>query len=161
LATGEALRVEVGRRWVRANPEVRLLNAYGPTECSDDVTHQEVVEVLEEERGSVAVGRPVGNTRIYVLDRYGQPVPVGVEGEICVGGVGVGRGYVGEAGRTAERYVPDGYGVEEGGRLYRTGDRGRYREDGVVEYVGREDQQVKVRGYRIELGEIEGVVGEH
>ncbi len=158
IATGEALPAEVGRRWVQQNPSIGLLNAYGPTECSDDVTHYVIGEVGPEAWGSLPLGHPIGNLRVYVLDKYLEPVPIGVLGEIYVGGVGVGRGYVGEAGLTADAYLPDPYGGNAGGRLYRTGDMGRYQADGVIEYVGRVDQQVKVRGYRIELAEIETAI---
>src|SRR5581483_52668 len=97
----------------------------------------------------------------YVLDRRGRPVPPGVIGELCIGGAGLARGYLNQPALTAERFVPDPYSGEGGSRLYRTGDLGRYREDGVLEYVGRQDQQVKLRGYRIEPGEIEAVLTRH
>jgi amino acid adenylation domain-containing protein len=158
IATGEALPTEIARRWLQQNPATRLLNAYGPTECSDDVTHYVVEEVEPGIWESLPLGRPIGNVRVYVLDRYLEPVPIGVSGEIYIGGIGVGRGYVGEAGLTAQTYLPDPYGGGTEGRLYRTGDLGRYRADGIVEYLGRVDHQVKVRGYRIELTEIETVI---
>ncbi len=153
VPTGEALPPEVCGRWLDAHPGVPLMNAYGPAECSDDVT----LGVLREApRGAhTPVGGPAGNLRVYVLDGQLEPVPVGVVGEVYVGGTGVGRGYVGEGGWTAERFVPEPFGGREGARMYRTGDYGRWLWDGQLEFVGREDQQVKVRGYRIELGEVE------
>jgi amino acid adenylation domain-containing protein len=159
IVTGEAMPLSLCQRWWHQQGAIRLLNAYGPTECSDDVTHA----LLEEETTltRVPIGSPIANTRIYVLDEHLEPVPQGVIGEIYVGGRGVGRGYLRDAKRTADVFVPDPYGIEPGGRLYRTGDRGRYREDGQLEFVERQDEQVKLRGYRIELGEIEAVLGQH
>ena len=151
---GEELRWEKVREWRGLAPGTRLINEYGPTET---VVGCSVYEVGRDDDGEgvAPIGRPIWNTRMYVLDKRGELAGIGVEGEICVGGVGVGRGYVGKASETAELFVPDEYGGERGARLYRTGDLGRVREDGVIEYVGRRDGQVKLRGYRIELGEIE------
>ncbi len=154
FSSGEALSAELAERFREALPGVELHNLYGPTEAAVDVTHH----ACAGGEGVVPIGRPVANTRIYVLDGAGEPSPVGVPGELCIGGVQVGRGYLGGAAGTAERYVPDAYGGEAGGRLYRTGDRGRWRESGEVEYLGRLDAQVKVRGYRIEPGEIEAAL---
>ncbi len=154
LATGEALPAELCRRWLSLYPGVPLLNAYGPTECSDDVTHWPVRRPWTA-GSAVPIGRPVANTRIRLLDRGLRRVPVGAAGELCIGGDGVGRGYLGEPGRTAEVFVPDALAPAPGERLYRTGDLARQRPDGTLEFLGRIDHQVKVRGFRIELGEIE------
>jgi amino acid adenylation domain-containing protein len=153
IATGEELKVEVSRRWNRQMGGIKLMNAYGPTECSDDVTQGEVRE--EEGSDRTTIGRAIGNMRLYVVDEERQEVGEGMEGELYVGGVGVGRGYKGEGGKTGESYVGDWISGREGERLYRTGDVVRRRRGGELEYVGRRDQQVKMRGYRIELGEIE------
>ena len=155
IMTGEALGAEQCRRWMRMYPEVKIANAYGPTECSDDVTQEVIEKEPGEEEVRIAIGRAIRNTRIYILDERGEMVAKGVRGEINIGGAGVGRGYIGEGGKTARVYVPDEYGGEEGGRRYRSGDIGRQRKGGEIEYLGRIDQQVKMRGYRIELGEIE------
>ncbi|GHO80005.1 hypothetical protein KSD_77760 [Ktedonobacter sp. SOSP1-85] len=158
--TGEAMPVELCRHWWREEQVLpALLNAYGPTECSDDVTHA-VLQQPEEQTGTwrVPIGRPLANTQLYVLDEQMQPVPAGVIGELYVGGMGVGRGYLNEPEKTAGVFVPDPYGGKAGARVYRTGDRVRYRGDGQLEFVERQDEQVKLRGYRIELGEIEAAL---
>jgi amino acid adenylation domain-containing protein len=158
LVAGEAVSPELCQEWERLRPQVKLVNAYGPAECSDDVTLYEVKS--EENREVVGIGRPVGNTRIYILDEERRPTPMGVVGEICVGGVEVGRGYLNEAAITAQSFIPAVYGEEAGERMYLTGDLGRYREDGVIEYQGRLDEQEKISGYRIEKEEIESVIKE-
>ncbi len=160
VVTGEALASELVRKWRERQPQVGVINAYGPTECSDDVTHEVVTELGEQEQW-LAIGKPVRNTRLYVLDEQMGVVPVGVKGELYVGGEGVGRGYLGRAELTAERFVPDPYSSSGGERLYRTGDEVRWRETGALEFIDRADNQVKVRGYRIELGEIEAVLSRH
>ncbi|HET8846605.1 MAG TPA: amino acid adenylation domain-containing protein, partial [Ktedonobacteraceae bacterium] len=163
VVTGEAFPTDLALRWQRRYPAVRLLNAYGPTECADDVTQYEpgLEDRQRRTEESVPIGQALANTRLYVLDRWGMQVGVGMMGELYVGGKGVGRGYIGEAVRSAESFVPDPFGGEAGGRLYRTGDLVKYVGDGALEFVGRVDRQVKVRGYRIELGEIEGILGQH
>ncbi len=161
IPTGEALPPEVCRHWLSLYPEVPLLNAYGPTECSDDVTHCRIDDVPSDGAMRVPIGRPITNTRIYVLNDVLQPQPVGIGGELYVGGEGVGRGYLNEAGKTSESFVPAMFGTEAGERLYASGDMARYLVDGRLDYLGRIDHQVKIRGYRIELGEIEAVLNEH
>ncbi len=161
LVTGEALPPESCRRWLTVCPNIPLLNAYGPTECSDDVAHYKLAVPPAADVLRMPVGRPVANTQLYVLDRGLRPVPVGVAGELCVGGIGVGRGYLRQPALTAEKFVPDPFAATTGARLYRTGDRARYLPDGNIEFLGRLDQQVKVRGFRIELGEIEALLCAH
>ena len=156
--SGEVLPAPVVRQFQeRLGSE--LDNPYGPTEAAVDVTAWRCERGGEGAR--VPIGRPVANTQIYILDEYLRPVPVGVAGELYIGGVQVGRGYVNRGDLTAERFIPDGYGKRAGGRLYKTGDMGRYQGDGSIEYLGRRDEQVKVRGYRIELGEIEAQLRQH
>ena len=155
---GEALTMEHVTPWLSASP-VRILNEYGPTEtvvgcCLFDVGKP------GPGAGALPIGRPISNASVYVLDAHDQLCPVGVWGELYVGGAGVSRGYLNRPGLTAERFVPDGY-AGGGGRLYRTGDRVRWNERGELEYQGRVDEQVKVRGYRIEPGEIEAVLQEY
>ena len=133
-----------------------LWNMYGPTET----TIWSSISELKEEMVSVPIGRPIANTQIYLLDPHLQPVPIGVPGELYIGGAGLARGYLNRPELTAERFIPDPFGEDVGARLYRTGDLARYLPDGAIEYLGRLDQQVKVRGYRIELGEIEAVLRE-
>ncbi|MFF4603842.1 amino acid adenylation domain-containing protein [Streptomyces sp. NPDC001339] len=156
VVTGEALPVDVCHRWLARYPGVPLVNAYGPTECSDDVTHA-VLEGHDELGTRAPIGRVVRNTRLYVLDDAMRPVPVGVAGELYVAGTGVGRGYLGDPGRTASTFVADPFGAV-GERMYRTGDRVVYRPDGQLEFLERRDHQVKIRGRRIELGEIEAAL---
>jgi amino acid adenylation domain-containing protein len=146
LAGGEVLTPAMAARWAHA---VDLHNVYGPTEC----TVASTTEHVRADGGPPTIGRPLDNLRGYVVDRAFEPVPVGVPGEMMVGGVGVARGYINRPGLTAERFVPNPFGAP-GSRLYRTGDRVRWLPDGRLDYVGRFDHQVKLRGFRIELGEI-------
>ncbi|TQF10664.1 amino acid adenylation domain-containing protein, partial [Myxococcus llanfairpwllgwyngyllgogerychwyrndrobwllllantysiliogogogochensis] len=159
VSGGEALPAELARR-IRAQwPETRLANCYGPTETAVDATSWTVNGPIH---GATApIGGPIGDTQVYVLDAHGQVVPVGVTGELFIGGEGVARGYVGQPAMTAERFVPDAFSSVPGARLYRTGDQARWRHDGVLEFLGRADAQVKVRGYRIELAEIESALLAH
>src|SRR5262249_35454372 len=159
IVTGEAFPPELCRQWQASYPEIPLINAYGPTECSDDVTHFPLREVLAQGAGpavtglfSVPIGRPVNNLHLYVLRASLVPVAIGATGELYVGGIGIGRGYLHDPCQTAVTFVPNPF-VETvrslcpGERLYKTGDLARYRVDGTIEYLGRIDQQVKLRGY--------------
>ncbi|HKP83856.1 MAG TPA: condensation domain-containing protein, partial [Pyrinomonadaceae bacterium] len=158
ISSGEELPAEVAAHFFSRMDWAELHNLYGPTEAAVDVTSW---ECRPEWDGRVPIGRPIWNTQVYVLDGAQRPVPLGVLGELYLGGVQVGRGYWQRAELTAEKFVPDPYGGERGARLYRTGDVVRQLGAGVLEYVGRADYQVKVRGYRIELGEVEAALREH
>jgi amino acid adenylation domain-containing protein len=158
--SGEILPVELAEKFGGVFPQAKLLNIYGSSEVAADVTCHEVGE-RDLVASSVAIGRPISNTQIYLLDEHRQPVPAGVRGEIYVGGDGLARGYLNRPELTTERFVPNELSPEQSARLYRTGDVGRYRSNGDLEYVGRVDQQVKLRGQRIELGEIEAVLARH
>uniref|UniRef100_A0A3S7V076 L-cysteine--[L-cysteinyl-carrier protein] ligase n=1 Tax=Phaselicystis flava TaxID=525924 RepID=A0A3S7V076_9BACT len=158
VPTGEALPPELVNRWLSLFPAIPLLNAYGPTECSDDVAHHPIHAPLGRDVVHTPIGRPILNTQLYVLDHRLQPVPIGVAGELYVGGAGVGRGYLNDAQRTAEAFLEDPFSSRAGARFYRTGDLVRYRANGALEFLGRVDHQVKIRGYRIELGEIESAL---
>jgi amino acid adenylation domain-containing protein len=152
---GEACGADTAARWSRGR---RLFNAYAPTEATVYAT---AAECAEAERRIPPLGRPISNMQVYLLDSHLQPVPIGIPGEIHVGGVGLARGYLNRPELTAERFVPDPFSRKPGARLYKTGDLARFLADGQIEFVGRTDRQVKVRGFRIELGEIETVLGRH
>ncbi|WP_338477486.1 amino acid adenylation domain-containing protein [Pseudomonas trivialis] len=156
ICSGEALPVDAQQQVFAKLPNAGLFNLYGPTEAAIDVTHWTCVD---EQRDSVPIGRPIANLRTHVLDALLQPVAAGVAGELYLGGVGLARSYHRRPGLTAERFVPCPF--QPGERLYRTGDRVRQRMDGVIDYIGRLDHQVKLRGLRIELGEIEARLLEH
>ena len=153
FCSGEELPIALHDRCLQRWPQARLANLYGPTEAAIDVTYWDCQPDGSSSR--VPLGRPITNTCLYVLDDHLQPVPAGVAGELYIGGVAVARGYINRPGLTAERFIADPYGRDPGARLYRTGDLGRWRYDGTLEYLGRNDYQVKIRGFRIELGEIE------
>jgi hypothetical protein len=156
--SGEALPWELAARFQKAFPGATLLNIYGSSEVAADVTWHEVTERAEEKTGTVPIGRPISNTQVYVLDRYRNPVPVGVRGEIYVGGAGLALGYWRQPELTAERFVENPIAPEKSARLYKTGDLGRWQKNGEIEYLGRIDSEVKVRGMRIDLREIETVL---
>src|SRR6267378_1472513 len=160
LAGGETLSPSHVCRMLEVIGKNRLINGYGPTEnttftCCHVMTAQSRIE------RTVPIGRPISNTRVYVLDRHMQPVPVGVPGELYIGGDGLAREYLHQPELTAQKFIPDPFSAEAGARLYRTGDRARYLPDGNIEFLGRIDHQVKIRGFRIELGEIEAGIARH
>ncbi len=160
---GEALDVQGLRPWFtrHGDEQPQLINMYGITETTVHVTYRPLtLSDLDRSSGSV-IGRAISSLEIYILDQHQQLAPIGVAGEICVGGKGLARGYLHRAELTAERFIPHPFSREAGARLYRSGDLGRYLPEGEIEYLGRIDQQLKIRGYRIELGEIEVALAEH
>ncbi|AFE09207.1 Linear gramicidin synthase subunit C [Corallococcus coralloides DSM 2259] len=159
VCSGEALPLELKELCLRTLPGAGLHNLYGPTEAAVDVTFHACR--ANDGRRSVPIGRPVDNTQIRILDAELQPVPQGAAGELYIGGVQVGRGYLARPSLTAERFIPDPYATVPGARMYRTGDVARWLPDGEIEYLGRADFQVKIRGLRIELGEIESSLEKH
>ena len=153
---GERVPPQLVRRTLRRLPHLEIWNLYGPTEATANATAGRLPA-----DGTISIGRPIANARIYVLDPHGQPAPVGVPGEIYVGGAGVARGYWNRDELTRERFLRDPFCGEPDARMYRTGDLARYRADGSLEYLGRCDDQVKIRGLRVEPGEIEGILASH
>ncbi len=164
---GDAVLPETLKLWQRcvkglANPP-QLLNGYGPTETTAITTYYDLSEFIAKNPAAscVPIGTPIGNLTTYILNHHLQPVPIGVPGELHIGGLGLARGYLGRPDLTAEKFIPNPFSNEPGARLYKTGDRVRYRPDGNIEFLGRIDHQVKIRGFRIELGEIETAIGQH
>ncbi|WP_217215552.1 non-ribosomal peptide synthetase [Streptomyces sp. AC550_RSS872] len=157
---GQAPSVPHLRRLLHALPGLRLLNCYGPTESTTNTTLHHIASAPAEDATSVPLGRPVGDTRVYVVGRDGELLPVGVPGELWIGGRGLARGYLGARSLTADSFVPDPFGPV-GQRVYRTGDIVRWLPDGTLHFLGRDDDQVKVRGYRVELGEVATVLRRH
>ncbi|MET1070520.1 MAG: amino acid adenylation domain-containing protein [Pseudomonas prosekii] len=155
ICSGEALPGSVVRRFQAQLPATQLHNLYGPTEAAVDVTAWHCAGPSSQVPDNTPIGKPIANTRIYLLDAHQQPVPLGVIGELYIGGVQVARGYLNRAQLNAERFLQDPFSDDPNARLYRTGDVARYRADGNIEYLGRNDDQVKIRGLRIELGEIQ------
>jgi amino acid adenylation domain-containing protein len=161
MVTGEPVPADFCRKWVMAYPDIGLVNAYGPTECSDDVTHSMIDTPLENDSTSTPIGRAIRNTNLYILDSSFNLVPLSVPGELCVGGSAVGRGYHDHPALTADRFIPDCLDGGTGSRMYRTGDRAMWLEGGFLHLLGRKDHQVKLRGFRIEPGEIEAQLNNH
>ena len=159
IVAGEVCPPELVAKSAQQYPRVEVFNEYGPTEGTVWASVYRCTHPLS--RQSVPIGRPIANTRLYILDAYGEPVPVGVAGELYIGGAGVTRGYLHRPELTAERFIPDPYAGQAGARMYKTGDIGRWLADGELEFVGRNDDQVKIRGFRIELGEIAARLQEH
>ncbi len=158
ICSGEALSAELQKRFFEIS-NADLYNLYGPTEAAIDVTSWHCQRAGDDR--SVPIGRPIANTQIYILNRDMQPVPVGVAGELYIGGVGLARGYFNRPELTAEKFIRDPFSDQPGARLFKSGDLARYRSDGAIEFLGRIDYQVKIRGVRIELGEIEAVLAQH
>jgi len=152
--TGEVLKKELVQRWFAVKPAIKLMNAYGLTETSDDTNHEILDSVPRQER--VPLGRPINNVRVYIVDEQLSPVPLGAPGEIVFAGICVGRGYIGDSERTQRAFLTDPHHPYE--RLYRSGDYGRWLPEGKLEFLGRRDTQVKISGFRIEIGEIENAL---
>ncbi|HET7233234.1 MAG TPA: amino acid adenylation domain-containing protein [Longimicrobium sp.] len=159
MVGGDAVSAPHIRRVLALYPDLRLVNGYGPSECTVFSACWPVP--ADFDGATVPIGRAVGDRRVYLLDAELNPVPTGIPGELCVGGPGVARGYLGRAALTAEKFIPDPFSPLPGARLYRSGDRVRRREDGLLEFVGRVDFQVKIRGFRVEPGEVETVLAGH
>ncbi|HET6857870.1 MAG TPA: non-ribosomal peptide synthetase [Streptomyces sp.] len=153
LSTGESLPVQLAREWKDRYPDIQLVNAYGPTECSDDVAHY--VVPADHIPNPVPVGKPIENSCLYILDADLELAPQGLRGQLYVGGLAVGRGYYNDPRRTAKAFIPDPFSQRPGARMYHTGDVVRWVEDGTLTFEGRNDSQVKIRGNRIELGELQ------
>ena len=158
IVGGDVMSPAHARRVVTAFPKLRLLNVYGPTEATVLITAKPVTAPVD---GPIPLGAPIPNATVYVLDARGEHVPAGIPGEIYTGGDGVALGYLGRPDLTAERFVPDPFSFRPGATMYRTGDLGRWRDDGTIDFLGRVDSQVKIRGIRIELGAIESALTEH
>ncbi len=163
ISCGDVLAVETVRLWqAMLKDRVTLLNVYGPTEVTAKATFHQVEPDLDTEHlPRIPIGRPLANKKIYILDQYAYPTPMGVPGELHIGGTGPGRGYHGRPALTAEKFIPDPFSEAPGARLYNSGDLAYYCDDGTIEFLGRIDHQVKVRGHRIELGEIEAILAAH
>jgi amino acid adenylation domain-containing protein/thioester reductase-like protein len=160
IVGGDSLDPKVIARVLRTSPPAKLLNAYGPTEGTTFTTTH-VINEVDDNTVCIPIGAPIANTEVYILDTRLQPVPIGVAGELYIGGDGVADGYLNRPELTAERFVADTFGRTPGKKLYRTGDLGRWRPDGAIEFLGRNDHQVKIRGFRVELGEIQARVEQH
>lgn len=161
LTGGEALSVSHVRRALESLPGTAFVNGYGPTESTTFACCYPIPRVLDERLASVPIGRPIANTKVYVLDRNRNPVPVGVRGELYIGGEGLARGYLNQVELTAEKFIENPFSEDRQSRLYKTGDEVRYLPDGNIEFLGRTDHQIKIRGFRVEPGEIESALEGH
>ncbi len=161
LTGGEALSVGHIRRALRLLPGTELVNGYGPTESTTFTCCYSIPDRLSENLRCIPIGRPIGNTQVYILDKHLKPVPIGIPGELHIGGAGLARGYHNRPELTREKFIPHPFSDQPHACLYKTGDLVRYLADGTIEFLGRLDQQVKIRGFRIEPGEIEKVLGQH
>ena len=161
LTGGDVVSVAHIRRALNLLPSTELINGYGPTESTTFTTCYSIPRQLSENIRSIPIGRPIGNTQVYILDRNLNPVPIGIPGELHIGGAGLARGYLNRPELTDEKFIDNPWSSEPGAKLYKTGDLVRYLSDGAIEFLGRFDHQVKIRGFRIELGEIEVVLGQH
>jgi amino acid adenylation domain-containing protein len=160
---GESCQWQLVEKVQALIPGCRVINHYGPTETTVGVTthHADATDRSTIHSPSVPIGRPLPNSQLYILDSHQSPVPLGVAGEVYIGGRGLSRGYAGAPELTAEKFVPHSYSEEPGARLYKTGDRAKFQSDGTIEFLGRIDHQLKIRGFRIELSEVESVLGQH
>ena len=158
LIGGEALSVSHVRRALGLLPGTQIINGYGPTESTTFTCCYAIPPRLDENTNSIPIGRPIANTKVYLLDSHLSPVPIGISGELYIGGDGLARGYLNRPELTAEKFIPHPFSHEPGARLYKTGDLARYLPDGNIEFLGRTDHQVKIRGFRIELGEVETIL---
>jgi amino acid adenylation domain-containing protein len=161
LIGGEALSVSHVRKALASLPFTQIINGYGPTESTTFTCCYPIPRQIDTKIESIPIGRPISNTQVYILDAYLQPVPIGVPGQLHIGGAGLARGYLNRPELTNEKFIPNPFLQAVGSRLYKTGDKARYLPDGNIEYLGRIDNQVKIRGFRIELGEIEAVLSQH
>ncbi|MEL6332932.1 MAG: amino acid adenylation domain-containing protein, partial [Cyanobacteria bacterium J06626_26] len=168
MVTGEYVPVELVNQWLQLYPDIKVANAYGPTEAADDITQAIIETPLPENQRTVPIGKPLANLKLYVLDDQMQLVPIGAPGEICVSGIGVGNGYWQNEEKTQASFLLNPFADPEHPLpnnnkdiIYRTGDLGRWLPDGNLEFLGRIDNQVKIRGFRIELGEIESLLSQH
>ena len=161
LIGGEALSVPHVRNALALLPDTKIINGYGPTESTTFACCYPIPHQLDDHLSSIPIGKPIGNTKVYILDSYLNPLPLGVTGELHIGGDGLARSYLNRPELTAENFIANPFSADSTSRLYKTGDLARYLPDGNIEFLGRVDNQVKIRGYRIELGEIEAVLGKH
>ncbi|NEQ95744.1 MAG: amino acid adenylation domain-containing protein [Cyanothece sp. SIO2G6] len=167
MVTGEYVAVEVVNQWLQLYPDIPIINAYGPTEAADDITQAVLTQPLPANQRTVPIGQPLANLNLYILDPQTRLLPIGAPGEIAVSGIGVGNGYWQNPVKTSASFVPNPFlspdetGAEHHKLIYKTGDLGRWRTDGSLEFLGRIDNQVQIRGFRIELGEIEAVLMQH